>query len=241
MLIQDLQKLGFSIKEAKTYMILLKLGPAVASTLARHTEIKRTSMYDVLNGLLERNLITSFKQGPYTYFAVDDVDRLKHLEQERLRLAESLTDELKKAQIEKPSIQVHYYKGVEGFRELYEDILRICPDEFLGWVNLERFYEGIDDKRENEWTKERIKKGISLRLLSQNTPLGHEFKSKDSKLNRETRLLPENYPFKTSCLLFDNYITFFDTTDQLTGIRIHNPELFKMQKAIFEMNWAQAV
>jgi len=46
--------LGFSPKEAKVY-------PSPASTIARLTHIKRTSMYDIPNALLEKNLIITYQ------------------------------------------------------------------------------------------------------------------------------------------------------------------------------------
>ncbi|EKD93331.1 MAG: Transcriptional regulator, TrmB [uncultured bacterium] len=233
----ELQQLGFSDKEAAAYTLLLQLGPSAASTLARRTNIKRTSMYDVLNTLLEKNLINTFKQGDHSYFFVDDVNKIYYQEKEKLQTAKNFLRKIKTQQNLNPGIQVHYYKGWEGFRELYEDILRFKPAELLGWMNLDLFYKGIPADREAEWTKERIQKKIYVRLLLQDSPLTRVFKSEDSVSNRETRLIPFEFSFQPSCMLYDGYITFFDPGPEITGIRIHNPALFEMQKQIFEMNW----
>jgi sugar-specific transcriptional regulator TrmB len=233
----DLIRLGFTDKEAQVYMALIQYGASPASTLARRTNIKRTSMYDILNNLLEKNLVRTYKQGAHTYFVIDDIQKLAYQEKQRLNLAESLVKTLKDSQNLNQGIQVQHYKGIEGYREIYEDILRIKPKEMTGWIHLDEFLSAIDPKREEEWTKERISSGIYARLIMQNTALTQNFQSDDHKSNRETRFVPKGRPFKTSCLLYDNYIAFFDSNNDITGIRIHNPQLFQMQKAIFEMNW----
>lgn len=234
---EKLIKLGFSEKEALIYMTLLRIGPAVASTLARLTGIKRTSIYDLTNRLLEDNLIMSFKQGAYTYFVVDDVKKLYLYEKEKAEFAKTLVEDLQKEKDMGAGIQVAFFKGEEGYRELYDEILRIAPKELMGWMNLDEFYKRIDPIREEKWTQERIKKGIKVRLILKESALTKNFKKSDKVSNRETRFLPKNHTFQTSCLLHKNTIIYFNPSHETVGIRIQNPELYSMQKEIFEMNW----
>lgn len=233
----DLLRLGFSDKEARVYLALIHYGASPASTLARRTHIKRTSMYDVLNALLSKNIIRTYKQGLHTYFVIDDVNKLLLHEKQRLHLAESLVKNLKASQHLNPGIQVHHYKGIEGYREMYEDILRSDPGELLGWVNLDTFLAAIDPKREKEWTKERVGKNIRARLIMQKTELTRAFKKDDPHHLRETRFFPPEQKFATTCLLYKGFIAFFDSREDITGIRIHHQELFQMQRSIFEINW----
>lgn len=234
---QHLQKLGFSDKETSLYLTLHKIGPSAASTLARLTRIKRTSIYDIINSLLEKNLIISFKNGLTTYYTIDDVNKLFYQEKEKIAIAELLVKELKESPKQFEGLQINYYKGIEGYREMYEDILRTRPDELLGWMHLDKFYEGIDEKREEQWTKERIKSGIKVRLLLQETKLTRNFQELDKKSNRETRFVRKNFPFQTTCFLYKNHIVLFDSSGELTCVRIHHPAFYEMQKQIFEMNW----
>jgi sugar-specific transcriptional regulator TrmB len=237
MIQQYLQRLGFSDKETLLYLTMHKIGPSAASTLARLTKIKRTSIYDILNTLLEKNLILSFKNGNNTYYAIDDVNKLFYQEKEKLATAEKLVKELQSSPKNWEGLQINYYKGIEGYREMYEDILRTRPKELLGWMHLDRFYDGIDPKREEQWTKERIRSGIKVRLLLQETNLTRNFKKKDNHSNRETRFINKKFLFNTTCFLYDNHIVLFDSSGELTCVRIHHPEFYKMQKQIFEMNW----
>ncbi|PIZ75466.1 hypothetical protein COY05_03835 [Candidatus Peregrinibacteria bacterium CG_4_10_14_0_2_um_filter_38_24] len=234
---QHLKKLGFSDKETLVYLTLHKIGPSAASTLARLTKIKRTSIYDILNTLLEKNLILSFKNGNNAYYAIDDVNKLFHQEKERLSTAEKLVKELQTSTKHWEGLQINYYKGIEGYREMYEDILRTRPKELLGWMHLDRFYDGIDTVREEDWTKERIKSNIKVRLLLQETKLTKNFQKSDKKSNRETRFINKKFLFNTTSFLYEDHVVLFDSSGELTCVRIHHPEFYKMQKQIFEMNW----
>ena len=235
----QLVKLGLSGKEAEVYLTLLRIGPAAASTLARLTGIKRTSIYDVTNRLLELNLIIEFKQGAYAFFVVDDVNKLYLYEKEKADFAKTLVEELKQNKTQSDGIQVTYYKGTEGYRELYDDILRANPKELIGWMNLDEFYRHIDPQHEESWTKERIRKGIQVKLIVKKTKLTQNFKKQDGISNRETKFLPKGNDFETSCFLYKDTTVFFCPGESATGIRIQQPELYHMQKAIFEMNWLQ--
>lgn len=131
-----LQQLEFSDKEAEVYLALNTCGPSPASTIARLTKIKRGSVYDALNSLMGRHLVSSFKKGSYTYFFIDDVKKLLYRAQEKARIAQSIVDNLKSQQFNQ-GVQINHYIGEEGYREMYEDILRAKPKELMVWIHLD--------------------------------------------------------------------------------------------------------
>lgn len=239
MLPEMFQKIGFNAKEATLYTILYQRGPNPVSTLAKLSGIKRTTVYDILKNLIERGLILNFQQGGTSYFAIDDVQKLYFEQKEKALYAEKIVQELKSNPLNTESLQINYYKGQEGYRQMYEDILRHKPPEFVGWMNIDNFYSGIDLKREEEWTKERHQKGIKVRLIMQESPLSHSLKKEDAKINREIKIIPaKKFPFESSAFIYENHITFFNTTNEVfTGIRIQHPEFYRMQKEVFEMTW----
>ena len=56
--ISQLEKVGLKEKEAKIYIALLKHGSSLANKLAKETNILRASIYDYLEVLLDKGLIT---------------------------------------------------------------------------------------------------------------------------------------------------------------------------------------
>jgi sugar-specific transcriptional regulator TrmB len=234
----DLTALGFAGKEAEIYLQLNRLGPQTASTLARLAGIKRTSVYDYLNALSRRGLILSFRQGVYTYYYIDDVAKILHLEQQKVRTAETLVEQLKNEQKSKSQVQVVYVKGVEGYLEMYNHILKVRPREFMAWNHLDYLYKVIDVKREEVWMRERIRKKIFARLILQDTPLARKFQSQDRENYRESILVPKKYCFYSTCVIYDGFVTMLDSKNEISGVRVAHPEIFRLHKQAFEMNWA---
>jgi sugar-specific transcriptional regulator TrmB len=66
----ELKGFGLSTYEASAYSLLLRLGSADASTIAHKGEIPFGRVYDVLNGLVERGLLTMQDGRPKQYRAV---------------------------------------------------------------------------------------------------------------------------------------------------------------------------
>lgn len=234
---QQLLLLGFSEKEALVYLALNEIGASPASTLAKKIKLKRTSMYDILNNLLRKNLITAFKQGQYTYYAIDDINKIFYHQRDKVTLAKTVIQQLKENQKNTQGVDVIYYKGREGYIEMYNDILIKTPPEAVAWMNLNTFYAPVNPVFEEEWTKKRINKKIAVRLLLQDSPASRKFQQEDEKLQRQSKIIPTQFPFNTSCILYENNVTFFDSSGGFTGIRINHREFYVMQKQIFEMNW----
>lgn len=58
MFVENLVKLGFTEREAKAYLMLLRIGPSPVSSLAKRTNMKRVTVYSVLESLLSRGIVT---------------------------------------------------------------------------------------------------------------------------------------------------------------------------------------
>jgi len=67
---EELKGFGLSTYEASAYSLLLRLGGADASTIAHKADIPFGRVYDVLNGLVERGLLTMQDGRPKQYRAV---------------------------------------------------------------------------------------------------------------------------------------------------------------------------
>jgi len=66
---ETLEKLGFTLNETKTYLNLLNLGSCLASDLAKKTGLHRRPVYDALNRLIEKGLVSyTIKTGKKYYF-----------------------------------------------------------------------------------------------------------------------------------------------------------------------------
>lgn len=236
MIEEKMQELGFSAKESKVFLALNQYGAMPASTIARVTGMKRTSVYDLINSLQRKNVISSYRQGTYTYFIVDDLNKLYLFEKEKLHTAKSLVEHLQDQNRYQQNIQVNYYRGHEGYFEVYREMLSINPKEILCWVDI-RFLSVFQPEEEEKYLQERVNKDIPARILMIDSKEAKKFKNDDSSLKRETRLLPQEFTFETTAFLYDGYVAIFDFREPITAIRIQHPGIHKMFQQIFNMHW----
>ncbi len=97
----NLTELGLSEKEALLYLLLLRNGPSPASSLAKRLQIKRVSLYSVLESLTERGMV-AYEQTPLgrKYIPHDPICLLELLEKEsaevrhRLEIAKRFVEKL---------------------------------------------------------------------------------------------------------------------------------------------------
>lgn len=231
------QGLGFNEKEAKVFLALNQYGASPASTLARITGIKRTSVYDILNSLTEKGVVSSFRQGIYTYFQIDDLNKLVIYEKEKVNLAKLLIGNLKNYNKAQQNIQVNHYRGLEGYRDVYSAMLKANPKEILCWTD-NAFEKLFTPEQDLANLKERIRRGIYIRILMKDNQRAREFKGEDKDTLRETRLIPpKKFSFESTVFLYDGFVAFFDFHEPITAIRIHHPGIFLMMKEIFENCW----
>ena len=129
---KELEQLGLSDKEAKTYLASLSLGGSVVQNIAKKAELKRPTTYFAIEQLIKRGLMSYFEKGKKRYFVAESPERLISLLAARKKRAQLLETQLQKIMPElnslfgligeKPKIQ--FFEGKEGIVSIREDILK---------------------------------------------------------------------------------------------------------------------
>ena len=66
--IHNLIKLGFTDGEAKTYLALIEIGSSTVGPLAKKTGIAYSKIYEVLERLIKKGVVSFIKKGKTKYF-----------------------------------------------------------------------------------------------------------------------------------------------------------------------------
>lgn len=234
--LQKLLQLGFSEKEAEVYLMLNKMGPTPPSTLARLTHINRTTIYAILNKLQEKELVLWFKQGGTVFYSLDDIKKLVSREKEQVGIAESVIDELKNEQ-NGTAVQIQYYRGKEGMKELLENIIQEKPEELCSFINSDNIHMAVGENFMKDWISRRIENKIFARLLLEDCETTRLYKDTDKEGFRETRVFPSKYRFQSGYYLFKDSICLFDTSENMLAVRIRSEHITAMFKQSFEFMW----
>lgn len=134
MIKEELTNLGLSPEEAKVYLSILELGGSYASNISKKAQVNRATCYHTLSNLKAKGLINSYNKNKITWFNAENPKKLIKSQQEKLEIANNLLPQLLSISNSitfKPKIR--FYEGLEGAKEIFEDILT-TKDEILGYT-----------------------------------------------------------------------------------------------------------
>jgi len=99
-----LRKIGLTESEIKVFQALSKVGSAPVSDLVQKTHLHRTNLYDILERLREKGIISSITKNNVKYFSIlEPKNLLNLLEKQKKELTSTETEILELIKNIKPS------------------------------------------------------------------------------------------------------------------------------------------
>jgi sugar-specific transcriptional regulator TrmB len=235
----SLYQLGLKGREADVYLASLELGAGSVSQLAKKSGLKRTTIYDILEGLIQKGLIVQTKKGKKRLFYAEEPRFLEKLIENKKTVFRDilpLLESIHNTAGTKPKIR--YYEGREGLKEIYRDTLNFSG-ELLAFVT-ENILSHLGEDFANEYIKKRKKSKITVRAIGPDTDDVIKYKKNDREQMRQTRLVPkEKFPFSIEMDIYGNKIFFASFKEQM-GIIIESSEIAKNMRFLFDLAWAGA-
>jgi sugar-specific transcriptional regulator TrmB len=238
--INTLQQFGLSENEAKVYLAGLEIGQATIQELAQKSQVKRTTIYTIIEGLKEKGLMSQIKRGSKTFLVAENPQNLLAYSERRHQALKEVLPELKSIyNISWVKPKVRFFEGEEGYLAVYENILKEHPKEILAIASYENFMQHVDSQYEEEWTRRRIEKGIKLRWLDFKTQKVVQRTIETQKAQRAIRFLPKEFHFTSSMFIYgDKIVIVSGKNKEFVAIVIENSEFHQMLGQLFEMIWA---
>ncbi len=133
-----LEETGLAGNEIKVYLSLLELGSALAGEITKKSGVNRTNVYDALDRLSEKGLVSYVIKSNRKYFESTEPERIiKYLDEKennikrKKRLVNSIIPELEiKRKLSKEPQEATIYQGKEGIKSIAEDVLKTKKDLF---------------------------------------------------------------------------------------------------------------
>src|SRR3989344_4799497 len=127
---ESLINLGLTDGESKVYLALLKLGSSTVGPIAKEAKVAYSNIYDILERLLEKGLISFILKEKTKHFQAVPPSRLNEfiekkeekLQDEKLSL-KSLIPELEKLQNPKSRQEAEIFIGIKGIKTAYERLI----------------------------------------------------------------------------------------------------------------------
>jgi sugar-specific transcriptional regulator TrmB len=233
-----LKNLGFTDVEIGVYIDLVQKGESSAAELAKRVRISRTYVYDALEHLLQKGVISYVLKNNRKRFKVLDLKKLLEFVENKRKFFEkqgeqvsSFVEELKKQSIiESKSPKVEVLEGSEGLKTILNDIVRTGKDA-VGWGATDRIKKFVPDFFIEKYLRERDKKRIKVKQL---TAEGKAvLKSKHSLFKH----LSKEFSSPVTFGKYGNNVIIFFWSDIPVVIRVQNEDIAKSFQKHFEMLW----
>ena len=116
--------LGFSRNESKVYFNLLKSGLSTVSEISSNTSIHRTNIYDCLERLIEKGLVTYIYKGKGKKYQASNPNKIKDLLKEKEENFSKILPEMIKLRQSSPSNElVEIHRGINAVRLILNSFL----------------------------------------------------------------------------------------------------------------------
>lgn len=241
---KTLEELGLGQNEAVLYEILLKTMDASIPYLLKNSSFSRTMLYYILGNLESFGLIKAEKKGKKTVYNVEPPEKLAEMVEDRAKefhkqkdlLHDAMGDLYSTYRLAHNKPGVKFFEGLEGFKTVTNDSLK-AQGEILTFLDVDatqKYASGINQ----EYVKERIKKGIPKRQIAVDTPFTRARYKNYSPL-LEVRLMPPAVsPFKTSVQIYNNTVSFSTLNDKkMIGVIVEDEQIAQLHRSLFEYVW----
>jgi len=230
---------GFSKNEEKVYLTLLRLGSSTAGIIASKCEVHRTNVYDALDRLVEKGLVTYIYKGNKKFFESVDPARIRDLLKEKVTMFENtLPQLLLDYRLSKTKERVHIYEGLAGVKAITDDVVR---------EGKEAYAFGIPrDVKERLKTilpafhKRRIEKKILMKHLY-DANAQERIQYLNSLPYTEAAYLPqdiEESPATTT--VYGSKVAFYIWSEPVLSVLIESERMADRYRKFFEMLWGLA-
>jgi sugar-specific transcriptional regulator TrmB len=121
-----LTEVGLTKTEAKVYLTLLEEGASLAGVLSRKSGVHRRSVYDALERLIEKGLVSYIKTNNRKYFeAVNPRKILQILEEKKEAIKSALPELELRYNLVKEKRETLFFRGKSGIKSLFDDQINV--------------------------------------------------------------------------------------------------------------------
>lgn len=244
-MINQLQQLGLSEKEAKVYLASLELGSSSVQEIAHKAGINRPTAYFQIELLIKKGLMSSVTKGKKRYFSAESPEQLIRLLDIQEKEVKSKRDSFQKFLPELEKIfdlseekpKVRFFEGIEGFEAMQADILktkRKTLEVVIPIDEVEKVFRAYP-----EFSKKRKSAAVPVRTIY-TSQKKNGLSSKEDLIER--RFVPiEKFPFSAEIDIYsDDKVAIFSMKNKLVGVIIENNEIVNTLRLIFNLAWEAA-
>jgi len=231
------EELGMTRNEAKVYLALLKSRSAQAGRITKISGVHRRNVYDALERLIQKGLVSNINKGKQKIFVAEPPERILRIIEDKKALAEAELPKLKEIQMSeeyKQSARVYY--GKSGLQTVFDDQIQERKDILVINASIKFFdifkWYGIQYKKARQQAKIKTKL-----IFSEADKLSIK---KGQLVRSEVKYLPEEYSGPAATNIYGNKVAIILWIEPPIAIIIENKELAETYRRYFNLLWQMA-
>lgn len=239
-----LNRIGLKNRESKIYLTCLGFKDGLfIHEIAKHARITRSTVDLTARRLAQRGFLNKIKVGRrFRYFALAP-DAVLFRQKQLVEDLENVVPVLQKISGTKKDMEILYYEGAQGFKQVHDDVLmqlKFAPESKRDLLS---FSSGYDSMRlypniQKQFINKRVKNGSWYRAIAPQSSSQVEEWMPSSKALRTVKYLPdENYPFTIDIQMYADTTMLYSTTQPIGGVIIRNEKITESMRALFHHMW----
>ncbi|MBS1266737.1 MAG: HTH-type sugar sensing transcriptional regulator TrmBL1 [Candidatus Woesearchaeota archaeon] len=240
-LLKILENIGFSKNEAKVYLTLNNIGSSTASTIADSSKIHRTTVYDALDRLMQKGVVSHIEKNNVKYFQASNPESLIGIVKQKQEKLKQIIPQLKLSDnLAKSKDKAMVFEGIAGIKSITEDILISCKenDKVLTFGNP----KNTPDLMKNFikiYHKRRIAKKIE-QIHIYNADAKQRLEHLRSMPYTDAGYLPKEYDSPAATTVYANKVAFFIWSKPPLAILIESERMAESYRKYFKLLWSLA-
>jgi len=243
-----LSSVGLSEPEVAVYLASLELGSRPASIIAQRARLKRGQTYNVLTTLLEKGVVQEFVKNSVRHFTCGTPESLlsllenreRELKQNKERLSEILPELEKIRSPLNGKPKVRFFQGIEGVKEVFEDMLREETEAIYGLSDFD-YSCTVPDAELDNWVKDFVKRrtekgikyyGIFKRCAAADSVLSHR-----PDTLREIRVI-DSMDIPAEFFIYNGKVAIISTNGEKISLIIESAAISTALKNLYTLAWA---
>lgn len=235
-ILELLNLVGLSEKEASVYMALLELGTATVHPISTKANIKRPTTYLILEELSKKGLVSVVPRAKKALYTAESPEKLLgdlHKKQELVKRFMPNMLALYNAKVDKPKVLL--FEGQEAVRGVYDKILLAKNVDWFSTIkDILSVYADFPKKLNEQAIAGKIKIRELLTRSAEDIAYAKTMKHNEYF---EHRFGKGGQEFLTDNCLYDGKVVFFSFSPQVSAIVIESQGIYKSLKNLFEYAW----
>ena len=238
---EKLMELGFNKNEAKVYLTLLSKGSAIASELVKITGVHRNIIYDNLDKLIQKGLVSYINEGSKKIFVAEKSNTLleyietkqKEIDEEREKATKLIPEINSLLESSKSNQDATLFRGRNGIKKIILDTLNSKEYWVMGVSNA-----SVELLGDIFWKNFNVKR--KAMKIKENLLFNRDFKNTVNIQERglsKSRRLPNELNQITEIFLYNNKAAIIVYSEDPISVVIENENVFQVFKQQFEFLW----